>query len=261
MKRLAILALLFPLSVFGQEMERVLIPVFTPTPIDGAYGSEWTTDLAMLNQGSQPILIDGYDQLCHIECGPTQPTPPGRTFYPSSLLRNALHGVFLWVSPPSATRDVAIQLRGRDLSRQSEDWGTEIPTVRESAAPIGTFSILDVPSTPGYRVMLRIYQFADVPLEVGVQFFALNPAQRVPIGDVNPDPLIAEEVLTLPAGNRLVPGYAELPDLAGRHPELATVERYRILVEAIDATPRLWGMVTLTNNATQHITVLSPRVE
>ncbi|MGA7614275.1 MAG: hypothetical protein WBX15_03760 [Thermoanaerobaculia bacterium] len=259
MKRLAILALLFPLSVFGQDTERILIPVYTLTAIDGAYGSEWTTDLSMLNQGAEPILIDGYDQNCHIEC-PQQPVPPERTFY-AHLLGNALQGAYLYVSPASATPDVAIQLRGRDLSRQSEDWGTELPTVKESAAPISIFSILDVPSTPGYRVMLRIYQFGDVPVTVRVQFFALNPAQRVPIGDVNPDPLIAEEVLTLPAGNRLVPGYAEIPDLAGRHPELATVERYRITVEAIDATPHLWGMVTLTNNATQHITVLSPRVE
>ena len=64
--------------------------------------------------------------------------------------------MFLLVEASHAPR-VAMGLRVRDLSRQLDTWGAEIPIVQESDFRSGNADLLDIPIKPGFRQMLRVY--------------------------------------------------------------------------------------------------------
>ncbi|HEY0593461.1 MAG TPA: hypothetical protein VGF40_16940 [Thermoanaerobaculia bacterium] len=165
-------------SSFSETIDRILVPYYTATPIEGSHGSEWGTELAVLNNNSRPVAIAGYVQRCHLPVCASEFTPAGITFYPSLGGNNILRGAFLRVHAEDAS-EVLLQLRTRDLSRQSDDWGAEVPTIRESMAPVGSFSLLDVPTDVRYRVMLRLYHFAkETPIEAEVRFFEHQPLSR-----------------------------------------------------------------------------------
>ncbi|HEY0593460.1 MAG TPA: hypothetical protein VGF40_16935 [Thermoanaerobaculia bacterium] len=65
--------------------------------------------------------------------------------------------------------------------------------------------------------------------------------------------------MTFTPGSDFEPGYADLAALVDRHPVLVQSERIRIEVRATDPAVRIWGFATITNNETQHVTVISGR--
>lgn len=240
------------------QVERLLIPFNTPEPVQGAHGALWVAELAILNRNDHPTVISSYVTLtCPL---PTcfSLTPPGITFYPSLGHGTLLRGRFLRLSPADADK-VVVQLRARDLSRQADDWGAEVPTVRETKAPIGMFNLLDVPMDANYRVMLRFYHFAnDALIQARVRYFATPTSVYDPLRhEVESDRLLTEEMVTFIPGTEGDPGYAELTALADRHPSLLQAERIRVEVEALSPDVRIWGFATITNNETQHVTIIS----
>lgn len=255
----SLLALSVGSTVLAQSRERILVPFYTETPIEGAYGSRWTTELAVLNNADEPIDIGGYFQGCQFSACVPEPTPPGITFYPS-LYETRMQGTFLHIYPDTAAEDVEIHLRGRDLSRQSQDWGSEVPTVPESRAPVGHFTILDVPNDRLYRVMLRLYHLGQGHgAQAYVRFFETLQTRKYPWGvGVTPDRELAQELVTFTAGSLTEPGYAELTSMIERHPELAQATRLRIEVESLTPGARIWGLLSITNNETQHVTYVTP---
>ncbi len=256
---LSLLVIGTTVPTFARTPERILIPYYTAIPIEGAHGSRWVTELAVLNNNNRPAGIQGYEQQCHIPVCPNKIAPPGITFYPSLGANNLLQGVFLEVWDEDAS-EILVQLRARDLSRQSDDWGAEVPTIRESMAPVGSFGLLDIPTDVRYRVMLRLYHFAnDSPVEAHVRFFQTPGSVSDPTTGVEPDRLLTEETVVFTQGSFYFPGFAQLPDLVDRHPVLAQSERIRIEVSTTDPTVRIWGFATITNNETQHVTVISAR--
>jgi hypothetical protein len=44
-------------------------------------------------------------------------------------------------------------------------------------------------------------------------------------------------------------------------PELAGSERIRIEIEPLDGRAEYWAYVSVTNNATQHVTIVSPQAQ
>lgn len=255
---LLLLILLTGGTVAGQSSERILIPFFTQAPIEGAFGSQWTTELSLLNDSGQDLAIAGYDQGCQLGSCPPAPTPPGITFFPVPSVTR-LQGAYLQVFPSSAIDDVKIHLRARDLSRQNQDWGSEVPTIAESQAPRGRFTLLDLPNDPGYRLMLRLYYFGEGTAQARVRFYEIVPTRRHPFGlGVTPDRLLAEEVLTFTSGSLTSPGYAQLVNFAERYPELIQAMRMRIDIENLSDESRIWGLLSITNNETQHVTYVTP---
>jgi hypothetical protein len=251
----AILVNLPTVLVQAQEgWERILIPLYTEAPIEGSHDSLWTTELSVLVQGQQAVVIAGYEYPhCGLGLCQVPAVPPGRIFYPS-LGGTKLDGAYLPVEKERA-ENVQVQLRARDLSRQAEDWGAEIPTISESAAPVGGFDILDLPADHRYRVMLRIYHFEEGDIPVTVRVYEANPQQKRADDSPPPDTLLAEYQVDVGGGTFAKPGYGAVPTLT--LPPGFDAERYRISVEA-DADVRLWGFATITNNDTQHVTVASP---
>jgi hypothetical protein len=211
--------------------ERVLIPVIYNGP--GAHGSEWRTDLSLHNSANTDITLRGRDSLVAGETRPlvTPDSAPG--------------GLFLDVGRHSG--DVFhVNALVRDVSRQAEALGTEMPVVRESDWRRDKAVLMNVPGSGSYRVTIRAYAFDGTPeanLVLPFTVFAMNstPALRSGTMRLNPSvdgPAYGTLELDHPSEVPLRFEFGPLPEFAD---------------------PRYWVFASITNNATQHVTVISPQ--
>jgi hypothetical protein len=239
--------------------ERVLIPIYHDLIVNGAYGSQWATELTIRNEADVPVEI--FQQECEYRCScnpvpgcrqgePVQPHTAG----PTTGHVTAYKGIFLYVER-NAAADVAFQLRVRDISRNAYSWGTEIPVVRENDMLLTTARMLDIPTDERFRLHLRIYAVRDrfTPGEARLRIF---PAE-------GNEPL-AERVITLPVvglvsgDDPAYPSYAEIPNLAAVIPA-GEARPIRVEVEPLTPNMPIWTFTTITNNETQQVTTVTPQ--
>lgn len=267
------LAVTFSPALVAQstEFERVLVPIAVSGEVPGAFGSRWVGRLAITNTSSERVGIYGYDPYpggCGIAtCPPVPTTPPGVTFFAGVSPGPTTQGAILKIERGRAAA-VHFNLRIQDLSRQSQTWGTEIPIVRESRLADGPVELLDVPLADAFRSLLRVYDFGAVAgALVSVRFYRIHPEIESPVAIARPngpaDALLAEEVIALRVDRRgddraYDIGYAELPTFASRT-EFAGVQRVRVEVQPITPGTRLWAFMSVTNNETQHVTLVTPQ--
>jgi hypothetical protein len=114
--------------------------------------------------------------------------------------------------------------------------------------------------TPDFRATLRIYDTnADTQPRVRVRLFALDPT-RDPVLASDADTLIVEiePFFAMPeAGTtRLFPASAQVA--LWLDPRLTNAGRVRIEIEPLDGLQEYWAFVSITHNATQHVTVITP---
>lgn len=260
----AVLALAVPGAAQAAD-GRVLIPIFVRDPLPGTFGSSWVTDSWIANTGSGAAEVFGVAWTCFIpECGfiPAA-VEPGVTFRPRYLAEEqGARGLFLYPNAIGAPQ-LHFALRFRDLSRQSETWGTELPVVRESEFRSEQFSLIDIPRTPGFRQVLRIYDLDGVKREalVRVRVYRVDPEHDE--GSDPADSLLGETVLPLdfvePVGVVIYhPGYAMVADLSTLAP-LGDAEHLRLEIEPVTPGLKLWAFVTVIHNETQHATVITPQ--
>lgn len=243
-------------------MEKVLVPIFITGTIPGAYGSEWKSELAMTNRSDQPLAINGIWIRCHL--GTCVPDPfytlPWRTtVFPKPPLRAS------WQSRPGSLllieqarlQDVAFSLRIQDVSRQALTWGTELPVIPESQAFSGRADFLNVPLDDRFRVLLRVYDFTPgpghrvrvtgYPVDPSVTELPRDPQDLLPAFSIEQDLLPGEM-------ESFMPGYAQI-DLTN---SIAVPEEMRLLVRVEPLTPfTFWAFINVTNNETQHVTLIS----
>lgn len=217
--------------------ERILLPLLTP-PVRGAFGSEFRTELRLT--GTQNMFyLWGLDYcpphspvLC-IDLGDPiiiepRPEPP-----PDWVIYSGTPGRFLAV-PINDVRHVAASLRVYDVTRSSFNFGTEIPIVRYSDFSTRVV-LLGVPTAEGFRNTLRIY--SDRPTSATVTVEGQAPV-----------------TVTLRGGETLFdPAYAAFsafPRNAGA---------LRVTIDSPDPAVKLWAFVSVTNNATQLISTISPQ--
>jgi hypothetical protein len=246
--------------VSDDEYEAILIPITTRSAKPGAHGSLWTSDVRMVNRAGV-ALLPGVD---FFPSAAAAPLTPKRVVSPSFVLPRADVD-----DPPTALMYVrsefvpllSFESRTRDLSRASETWGTEIPVVRERDMR-WTLTLLDVPTTSGFRSTLRLYTAdfvgccrstvtfysndGDVLATRSVSLLYPNGAS----GGLVPPPYVREGSAQFP----LQPAYAQL-DLQSI-PEIEGYDRIWIVV---NGNGRIWGFVSVTNDATQHVTTITPR--
>ena len=218
--------------------ERILFPAFWSG--NGAFGAKWRSQATMYN-GNNFI----------------NPPPPGDptifTFAPlttsvaiaGSLMPNGT----IEILPRQANAHVDYGLNVRDVSRDPLDLGTEIPVVRESQLFARPFSIANVPNDPRYRITLRVYD-VDGPTTFVLRFF--NGSTQ----------LLPDTAIALDADHQLRDGgVAVIDDLVAKYPQLAGNARLRIEIDPLirSGARAAWGFVSITNNDTQHVTVISPQ--
>jgi len=238
--------------VFDEEradpsvFERILFPVLDS--VSGANGSSWVSEAIVSNP--KPWFVENFNSVLPIVC---VLFPCGERLSPRLQFAfpgmSFPQGVALLASRGEAA-DLGFSLRVRDVSRDADGFGTEIPVVREKNMQRNTtITLLGVPRDPRYRVRVRMYAFEPF-------FFPNAQLWRVVI--VKPGGARAEQFLEVPrecAGCAGSPVYADLDLPAGAKDEFSTIY--------IDPPTEsfAWAFATVTNNATQQVTIVTPNGE
>ena len=219
----------------SSDEAHVLLPVIASnTP--GAFGSIWQTDASFFNHSDTTIDIHWGD------CQPNN-TTPSLCFSASIPPKTTTHLTPLNQIdiPRGRINDLDISLRVRDLSRQAQTWGTSIPVVREvDFRP--TIRLQNVPTDSRFRSTLRTYHY-----------FGTAPALRtIRIFDEATGELLVTDTLTSLTA-------FQINSLTDTYPQLHGHETVRIEVQpAVDPPQPIWAFVSVTNNETQHVTVITP---
>jgi hypothetical protein len=272
----ALIALLLTLPAVAQEpdpaaYDRLLVPI-APTiePVPGAFGSRWSTQLLFRNATSSQVGVRG--PICPpvfilAPCGPEVVLAPDSVFTAYASPSPGVASIFVYV-PKSAAGSIPMSLKIRDLSRQLETWGTAIPIVRQSEfrnhlelldIPIASKVIflppINAPAT-GFRATLRIYAADSSPVPVRLRIYPLEGNSQVALVDTR---LQLSGIVSLaPILFPTVPGFVQVGSL-DQYPELGAGGRVRLVIdtELPESTP-IWAFVSLTSNATQHVTIVAP---
>lgn len=248
MKRL--LACLLGFCTVPAFAERVLIPIHGYA--NGANGSTWTSQLAVANQSDHSVFVGPL-----VDCG--LPLCQMSLLPPQSSFESCDFGS--WVDVPAEDAGaITLVLRVRDTSRQPMTWGTVIPTVRESEAFIGLtkLELLDVPVSPNFRILVRVYDFhPGEERSVTIRFYGVQATDCA--NPTSGDSLLLE----LPASFTPDPHFPNTapPMIAlplWNLPELGQAERLRIEVLSNSTDLVLWAFASVTENETQHFTAITP---
>jgi hypothetical protein len=248
------------------DYEKVLLPTVFNQPLQGAFGSLWVTELTITNTTDQEVWAfyhsEGGGHL-PIEPPPTpSPLPPNTTVKPFTFSdQPGQRGTFFFIDSRFIDR-VAISLRVQDLSRQLGTWGTALPVAREFDFVDHLLTLNDVRADPTSRVTLRVYSFDGThPATVRLTLYGVKAFLGA---DWVPDALLGTRDFSLstfaPAGLNdppHTPGFLEIPRLDLIAP-LADYDRVRIDVTPLDPGTRIWAFASITNNETQHVTIIAP---
>ena len=238
----------------ASDWSRILLPIIMEeTP--GANGSLWKAELTG--------LIDSAQGLRHVPegCGgredPCSPPPRKRAFDMRQEDFVVTQGLaqFVYVDKAHAPQ-FQVSTRVYDSARAEETAGAFVPSPRDEDFSAEGFGLIGIPVAGPFRSMLRIYDYdAHGGAEVLVELYgddAQTPfASNVYALDAGPQQftLTTAQLPGAPAVAQV-----DLTPLAGA----AAYERVRVSVRPVTPGLRLWGFVSITNNETHHVTVLTP---
>ena len=220
--------------------ERVLFPVLFRSA--GTNGSDWRSEGVIANPTEFAVTTAN-------TVGAATPLEP-ETRYAFEGDQSP-HGIALMV-PRRDSDDLAFRLRIRDVSREEESFGTEVPVVRESDMfEDQTMTLLDVPLDPRYRTKLRIYAFPHASED----YWIVDVNNRVvPTGGGEPFGVhvLLKKGACAGAACAWTPYYGEV-DLPAR----GKGERADVYTTVSNGGPA-WAFASVTNNKTQEVTLVTP---
>ena len=232
----------------SDAFERILLPIFTP-PVNGSFGSRFYTSFSMWNIAGADIPAFG---LAMAPCGCiplVPPPPPGPRLTVLKARQNAPEYLFEPVGDPGyfafvprgAFDRIAASLRVADVSRQDQSFGTRIPLAPERDFRSDFIALVDIPMAPRFRTLLRVYSI-DPETSVHLRVIRYDSTRIYSEMDIDlRDPI-----------DMFHPGYAQISDFGNVPPD-----NVRIEIEPRQGK-RVWALVSITNNETQQITVVSP---
>ena len=245
----ALISLAFATSARGTTPAvPLLIPIHV-APTAGARGSLWISELVVHNPLSSPASL----LLCHNGCTELV-VPPGSQANLLDAYR-ATPGscpALLVGAYPGA---LSFALRVRDTSRDEKSFGVELPTVFVNNGFLANrLLLLNVPAQRAYRYNLRLYFMSGPPASVRVRVMTDSNGELVAEYDV------ALSACDQGAGRQDL-SYAELDPLpekllAGREGQRLRME---LLPQPDGYANWAWALLTITNNDTQEVTVVTPR--
>jgi hypothetical protein len=235
----------------NDEWERILIPVAASGP--GPNAARFETEILITNASDESVPVMGADVPQGILISPVPiPTLPPHTTgtFTDSLFNMPGHaGAFVYV-PARLARDVITKVRVHDTSRDASAHGVEIPAVSDLdfAAAV---RLTGIPTDTRFRSTLRVYaydatNFGPVTLRVR---------------DAADGTLLATVPVALNAVRSeedILPASAQL-SLDSIIAPLRSHARLRIDIADSDAIRPIWGFVSITNNQTQEITLVTPQ--
>jgi hypothetical protein len=244
-----------PVSAQTESKTPYLVPLHT-FHVQGANGSRWSADFTMFNASASPVTVDGATENPFILAPVTQYYIQPRVTQEVSIYSLFGEGGFIWV-PTAQAATTFMSLRVRDLSQNAQSWGTAIPVV-EFDEFSGGITLIDVPTDPRYRAMLRIYHWSESagwPARVTIIHPATNQviAQFDTSANGNPYP-----------GNNILMKYPAQARVDLLTPQIrAAAPSVRIEIDNLGANvspppPPIWAFVSITNNETQQVTTIVP---
>lgn len=239
--------------------ERVLFPI-TSAVIAGAGGARWTTELTALILGE--AVPEHAPTHCEIDPSPVcavEPAPLRRQFDAFHHLvapaTTRSSGQFFYLRPADA-RKLRFNARIYDAAREERTAGAEVPIVRDADFTSDVIALLNIPVIPEVRHTLRIYD-ADGRDETLVRIRIYSGFESEPRVEVvrGLRTLIRQSTTTafLPTH----PAYAQEELLPLLPP--GPLEPLRVEIEPVTPGVRLWAFVSITNNETHHVTVVTPQ--
>jgi hypothetical protein len=251
----------------ASDYTRVFIPLRL-VELPGAFGTRWSTDLAIWNQSDRPAAV--FSQLCiwTCQCGPQAgcvpriEVLPGRQ-YPEELVSGNdeagfVPGLFIHVESAVADR-VAFNLRLFEESQRDTEFGIEVPVVRERDFLTLETWLVNIPVGDSSRAHLRIYGL-ESPSGTAVVRVRIYPDDADgPSYDETVVIPVADFELTIPKPgdfNAIVPGYLAM---LLTDEMTADADVVRIAIEPVTAELRFWAMASVTSNTTQNVTLVTPQ--
>jgi len=234
------------------DFETILIPVGDVGA--GALGSVWRTELWYASDTGIAHTVPNL-YACQITCPPPPDARLGVRIY--SLL-NHPYGGLLHVDR-RVVEGMHFNLRAFDTSQSTRNFGTTIPVVRERDLETERLVLQSVPVDSNFRATLRLYDADARPnVNLKVRFYEMGSSTLIAETTV---PLSASVERDFQISLPLQPGFAMIDNIVARFPELGNIRSGRLLVEVTSNTPgtRFWAFVSVTNNETQHVTVITPR--
>jgi hypothetical protein len=241
--------------------EQVLLPTYFSGVLPGAYGTQWATELWIHNGGTTPVSIA--DRVCPADlvCPPVIPLTftleAGHSLHdPDEFFRPSRNNpsLLLYVSNQGA-RDVSMGLRVADVSRNTLNGGTDLPVIRGDEFLTRTAQLLNVPlDNQRFRLLLRAYDVTYGEAEFAVRFY---PADEDAVSPVYGTTVTAKTPRYGPF--RAEAAYAELDITQLLHLRLAWPQTARIEIQPLTPGSRYWAFVSLTNNDTQLVTLVTPQ--
>ena len=220
-------------------------PVVFPALVSGAgaFGSQWSTEASLRNDNDTPLPVTS--TFFNVACFPVCDARPQAHGTVTIAGASAPSGAIFYAARQYAPR-LFFDVLARDLSRQAEALGTEIPVAREKDLYDRPLNILLVPTDPKYRVALRLFRTDGAPA-VGFNIYSMTDETRLAGGQL---------LLTAPTSNPMFTSLA-IGDLVQRFPQLAGKGPLRIEIGQPSSRAG-WALVSVTNNDTQHVTVIAP---
>jgi hypothetical protein len=253
-----------------QNYMQYLVPV-TAIDLPGSHGSLWTSQLVVHNASPHLAWL-----LPEAECSVILPFPitcppefflfqPGETrAFPLGV--DYRFGAFVYVPRP-LKNEVDFQLRARDLSRENEGFGAEIPVVPLDAftsSPADSVRLFNVPVDSRYRATLRIYGGDALAIEARIEIRSQSDGRLIERRFVTLLPGFQRSGAPGSAEFPLTPSYLQLDPLSdivrasGEDRVLITVYYQLPLVGPPPFRLPVWAFISITNNVTQEVTVVTP---
>jgi hypothetical protein len=237
-------------NAFAYQHDRV--PVLVPLSVDGlAGGATWSSELWVYNDNDvavslQAAICSGMQGIFYCGGDPLLVGPKASRRLPSLVTGKYSVGAYLYV-PRELEPRVSFQLRVS--ASPHADSGTAVPVIRDPQRR-PKLTILDVPTGSDSRKLLRLYVAGDAHLHVHA--YDMESGQELAVQELD---------LTLPTDGSGPPRPALTLSTSAifEVPEVRSAERLRIEVISEWPNTLLWGMVSVTSNASQHVTLLVPQ--
>jgi hypothetical protein len=238
-----------------ENYTRFLVPL-TAHEVPGANGSLWSTELTLFNASIVSMQVLGsFDDPNDLFVSDPPVLAPGETrtlrLYPSTSVPG--DGAYVYV--PAPLRPAAVMsLRVRDISKNAQSWGTEVPVVRSNDVR-PRITLIDIPTDRRYRATLRVYHWTETAHAARVSIYVPDREPPIRVYELGPPP-----VSTNP-GLPLHPAYQALDILTDDVRAAGSSLRIEIEHTGPSGTPLpydLWAFVSITNNETQQVTAILP---
>jgi hypothetical protein len=202
------------------ESVRFLLPIVGTTT--GALNTTWRTDVSATNENAVPVTI------------------AGTVVQPLTTKAVLLSGTTAFVDIPRELSDgVTISVHVHDTTRDADNLGVDVPVVPPSQFRKSVV-LTGLPFDPRYRMLLRIYGYGGPGRAV------------VRLRDAATGALLEQMTAELIGSS---PSYAQIPLSTS-----ASVPRTVEITTAERSDPPIWAFVSITNNVTQQVTLVTPRM-